>query len=125
MNTISLKPELNELYILNDFILDILKKENLQINQIVEEIFTNIVNYSNAEFIKVNTSFKNMIVTLEFIDDGIEFNPLKKENPKAPNTIDDAKIGGLGIFLTKQLADTLDYQYLNGKNHLKITKKVE
>ena len=125
MNTISLKPELNELYILNDFILDILKKENLQINLIVEEIFTNIVNYSNAEFIKVNTSFKNMIVTLEFIDDGIEFNPLKKENPKAPNTIDDAKIGGLGIFLTKQLADTLDYQYLNGKNHLKITKKVE
>ena len=125
MNTISLKPKLNELYILNDFILDILKKENLQINLIVEEIFTNIVNYSNSKFIKVNASFKNPTVTLEFIDDGIEFNPLKKENPKSPNTIDDAKIGGLGIFLTKQIADTLDYQYLNGKNHLKITKKVE
>ena len=105
MNTISLKPKLNELYILNDFILDIIKKENLQINLIVEEIFTNIVNYSNSKFIKVNASFKNPTVTLEFIDD--------------------AKIGGLGIFLTKQIADTLDYQYLNGKNHLKITKKVE
>ena len=125
MNTLSLKPKLNEIYKLNDFILDILKKENLQINLIVEEIFTNIVNYSNAKFIKVNASFKNLTVTLEFIDDGIEFNPLKKENPKAPNTIDDAKIGGLGIFLTKQIADELDYQYLNGKNHLKITKKME
>lgn len=125
MNSISLKNELNELYNLNDFILSILKKENLQVNLIAEEIFTNIVNYSNAEFIKVNGSFENQILTLEFIDNGIEFNPLKKENPKTPDNIDDAEIGGLGIFLAKEMSDELDYQYLNGENHLKVVKKVE
>lgn len=125
MNSISLKPKLTELYTLNDYILSILKKENFQVNLIVEEIFVNIVNYSAAQSIIVNANFENQILTLEFIDDGFEFNPLKKENPKAPDTIEDTKIGGLGIFLTKDIADEVDYQYLNGENHLKIVKKVE
>lgn len=125
MSSISLKKELKELYKLNEFIISILKKENLQVNLIAEEIFVNIVKYSNAEFIMVNGSFENQTLTLEFIDNGIEFNPLKKENPKRPSNIDDAKIGGLGIFLSKEMSDELDYQYLNGENHLKVVKKVE
>ena len=39
MNSISLKPELNELYTLNEFILTRINKENLQLDLIVEEIF--------------------------------------------------------------------------------------
>ena len=45
MNSITLKPELNELYTLNEFILNELPHENLKVDLIVEEIFTNIVNY--------------------------------------------------------------------------------
>ena len=125
MNTITLKPELNELYALNEFILNELPEENLQVNLIVEEIFSNIINYSKTDFITVNVEFNTPILTLEFIDNGLEFNPLLKENPKLPDSIDEAQIGGLGIFLTKQMADDISYDYLNGENHLKITKKVE
>ncbi|MBR6023355.1 MAG: ATP-binding protein [Methanobrevibacter sp.] len=125
MNTVTLKPELNELYVLNEFILNELPEENLQVNLIVEEIFSNIINYSKTDFITVNVEFNTPILTLEFIDDGLEFNPLLKENPKLPDSIDEAQIGGLGIFLTKQMADDISYDYLNGENHLKITKKVE
>ena len=125
MNTVTLKPELNELYVLNEFILNELPEENLQVNLIVEEIFSNIINYSKTDFITVNVEFNTPILTLEFIDNGLEFNPLLKENPKLPDSIDEAQIGGLGIFLTKQMADDISYDYLNGENHLKITKKVE
>jgi len=125
MNTISLQPELNELYRLNDFIIDNLKEENLQVNLITEEVFVNIVNYSNANFIKVNVEFETPTLTLEFIDNGIEFNPLLKEDPKAPETIEEAQIGGWGIFLAKEMADEIYYQHINGENHLKIIKKVE
>ena len=125
MSSITLKPELNELHTLNEFILNELPQENLQVNLIVEEIFVNIVNYSNSDFITVNAEYKDSILTIEFIDNGIEFNPLLKEDPEIPNSIDEAQIGGLGIFLTKKIADELDYQYLNFENHLKITKKVE
>ena len=125
MNTISLQPELNELYRLNDFIIDNLKEENLQVNLITEEVFVNIVNYSNADFIKVTVEFETPTLTLDFIDNGIEFNPLLKEDPKAPETIEEAQIGGWGIFLAKEMADEIYYQHINGENHLKIIKKVE
>lgn len=125
MNSITLKPELSELYSLNEFILNELPEENLQVNLIVEEIFVNIVNYSKAEFITINAEYEKQTLTLEFIDNGMEFNPLLKEDPNMPNSIDEAQIGGLGIFLTKEIADELDYHYVNGKNHLKIVKKVK
>ncbi len=124
MKSISLKPELTELYSLNEFILNELKEKNLQVDLIVEEIFVNIVNYSKTDFIKVNVEFENPTLTIEFIDNGIEFNPLIKEDPKMPETIDDTPIGGLGIYLTKEFADKIDYNRVNGENHLKIIKNV-
>ena len=51
MKSISLEPELNELYTLNEFVLSELGEENIQVNFIVEEIFVNIVNYSKTKFI--------------------------------------------------------------------------
>lgn len=125
MNSITLKPELTELYVLNKFILDKLPQENLHVSLIVEEIFVNIVKYSKTDYITVNVEYENPTLTLEFIDNGIPFNPLLKEDPKNPATIDDAEIGGLGIFLTKEMADDLGYHHINGENHLKIIKKVE
>ncbi len=122
MNSITLKPELDELYTLNEFILDKLPEEDIQVNLIVEELFVNIVNYSKTEFIKVNAEFKNSKLSIEFIDNGIQFNPLLKEDHKPTDDIDNAEIGGLGIFLTKQIADDLNYDYINSENHLKIIK---
>ena len=125
MRSINLNVNIKELYKLTDFIHETILKEDLQVDLIVEEVFANIVNYSKTEFITVNVEYINPTLTIEFIDNGIEFNPLLKENPTPPNNIDDADIGGLGIFLTKEMADELVYHYLNGKNHLKIIKKVE
>ena len=125
MNSISLKPELNELYNLNEFILTELPEENLQVNLIIEEVFVNIVNYSKAEFVTVNVEYNSPTLTIEFIDNGMEFNMLLEENPELPDNIDEAKIGGLGIFLTKELSDEIDYHYENGENHLTIIKNVE
>lgn len=125
MNSLKLNVDQNELYTLNNFIEKIIKKKDVQVDLIIEEIFINIVNYSNSDFIIVNTDFKDSILTLEFIDNGIQFNPLLKEDPNISDNIDDAQIGGLGIFLTKEMADEIDYHYINGENHLRIIKKVE
>ena len=48
------------------------------------------------------------------------FNPLLKKDPEKPKSIDEAKVGGLGIFLSKQIAE-MSYKYLNGENHLKVS----
>ena len=125
MNSVTLKPEINELYALNEFILNELGEKNIHVDLIVEEVFVNIVDYSKTDFIIVNAEFIKPTLTVEFIDNGIEFNPLLKENPLLPDDVDEAQIGGLGIFLTKEMADELDYIRINGENHLKIIKKVE
>ena len=125
MNSITLKPEITELYTLNEFVSNELPEENTYVNLIVEEVFVNIVDYSKADFIIVEIEYENGTIMLNFIDNGIEFNPILKENPELPDTLDEAQIGGLGILLTKELSDELDYHYINGENHLKIIKKVE
>ena len=125
MSSITLKPKLTELHTLNEFLLNELGVNEFQVNFIAEEIFVNIVNYSKTDFIIVNVEYDKPTLTLEFIDRGIKFNPLLKEDPETPDNIDEAQIGGLGIFLTKQLADDISYEYFNGENHLKIIKKVE
>ena len=125
MNSITIKPELEELHTLNEFILKELQKEDIKVNLIVEEIFVNIVNYSKTEFVTVNVDYTHPTLTLEFVDNGIEFNPLLKEKYVAPNSIEEAEIGGLGIFLTEELADDLKYQYINGEKHFQIIKNIE
>ena len=125
MNSITLKPELSELHNLNEFILKEIQKEDFKVNLIVEEIFVNIVNYSKTEYITVNVDYNPPTLILEFIDNGIEFNPLLKEKYAPPNSIEEAEIGGLGIFLTEELADELKYHYIDGENHLQIIKNVE
>ena len=117
--------DINELYRLNEFVNNLIQKEDFQVDLILEEVFANIVEYSNSEFVDVYADFENETLTMEFVDNGIPFNPLLKEDPDFPDNIDDAKIGGLGIFMTKETADELNYQYINGENHLKIIKKVE
>ena len=117
--------DINELYRLNEFIEDLTGKKDLKVDLIIEEVFANIVNHSKSEYIKVNAEIENQTLTIEFIDNGIPFDPTLNEDPKIPNTIEEAEIGGLGIFYTKEMSDKLEYQYLDNENHLKITKKLE
>lgn len=60
--------------------------------------------------------------SLEILDDGEAFNPLK-ETPDADtdSAIEDREIGGLGVFLVKNLSEDCHYQRIDGWNHLTIS----
>ena len=90
-----------------------------------EEIFSNIALYANTtNEVEVKTNIKNGLYTLTFADDGKEYNPLIKEDPNIHIPLEDRKVGGLGIFIVKKMADTLEYKYQNKKNILTIGIKV-
>lgn len=124
MNSLKLKVELKQLYNLNEFIKEHYPEQDITLKLVVEEIFVNIVNYSNAEYIIVNIEANNDL-TIEFIDNGIQFDPTLKEDPETPKNLDETQVGGLGIILVKNYADEIIYTYENNENHLKIIKKVE
>ena len=92
-----------------------------QIQLCVEEIFINICSYAYPEKKgEVEIVFRKNAedVKFEFIDTGIEFNPLEYRRQKP---IDEP--GGFGIYIVNHLMDSVTYERRNDQNHLKLTKK--
>jgi len=50
---------------------------------------------------------------------------LLAEAPDITLSAEERKIGGLGIFLVKQMADEIDYEFSDGCNVLKVRKYLE
>lgn len=98
----------------------------MQMNLVMEELFINIASYAyqnDAGTCKVIVDYdgeKQVTIILE--DNGIPFNPLEKDDPDITLSAEKREIGGLGIFITKQIMDDVEYQYENQKNILRMTK---
>ena len=58
------------------------------------------------------------------MDEGIPFDPLKKEEPDVSLSSEDRKVRGLGIFMVKKMMDKVSYKYENNNNILTIEKKL-
>lgn len=101
----------------------------MDISVAVEEIFVNIANYSyvpekgmatvNAELNK-----ERNLLSISFSDSGKPFNPLEKADPDITLSAEERNIGGLGIFMTKQMMDEVMYEYKDGLNILTMRKKL-
>ena len=95
-----------------------------EINICLDELFTNIVSYGFNDDLEHKIKFtmkaddNELIATIE--DDGVPFNPLKKMTTELPADVESAKIGGLGILITKELVDTISYERKRGRNRLTI-----
>ena len=99
----------------------------LSVEMAIEEIYLNIVYYAYAlkdgdAIILTDINEKDKILTLTFIDEGPEYNPLLKEDPDTTMDIMDRPIGGLGILMVKKMMDDVAYCRENGENHLTIKK---
>ena len=63
-------------------------------------------------------------VVLTFIDSGIAFNPLEKEDPNVNLPAEERQIGGLGIFMTKKTMDEVRYERAGDRNVLTLIKRI-
>jgi anti-sigma regulatory factor (Ser/Thr protein kinase) len=104
-------------------------KIQMQIDLAVEEIFVNIASYAydpetGPATVRVEVKPDGSAVIITFIDHGIPYDPLAKEDPDITLAADDRKIGGLGIFLVKKNMDNIRYEYKNGSNILSIEKNL-
>ena len=110
--------------------LDCSMKQQMQIDVAVEEIFVNIAHYAynpvvGAATIRVEVEEDPLTVVMTFIDGGVPYDPLAKEDPDVTLAANDRQIGGLGIFMVKKSMDDVIYNYEDGKNILTIKKQLE
>lgn len=95
----------------------------------IEEAVENVIRYAYAGgmgWIEVGTELDpdGVMLTILLRDAGIPFNPLEKPDPDVTLPVDEREIGGLGIFLCKQMMDHIEYRYVDGCNVLTMRKKV-
>lgn len=86
----------------------------------VDEIYSNIINYSGAELATISYEIKDGRLYITFTDDGIPYNPLEAEEPDITLSAEERKIGGLGIFMVKKMTESMEYTYEDDKNILKL-----
>lgn len=89
----------------------------------VEEVEENILNYSGTTWVEVNAESSGGVVSIVFRDGGVEFDPLAKEDPDINAPLEQRTVGGLGIFLCKQMMDSLNYHYENKCNVFEMKLK--
>jgi len=105
------------------------QEQIFQIDVCVEEIFSNIANYAyNPETgpatIRVEVKDDPRSVVLAFLDHGIPYDPLAKDDPDVSLDAARREIGGLGVYIVKKSMDHIAYEYKDGQNILTIKKNL-
>lgn len=98
----------------------------MQLAVAVEEIFVNIANYAyegKPGSATINIKADAHKASVSFADSGFPYDPLKKEDPNIEQAAEDRPIGGLGIFLVKEMSDEVTYERRDDMNILTIVKK--
>lgn len=102
-------------------------KAQMQLELVTEELFVNVASYAygdGAGDFTLRLREKAGELTMEFVDSGFPWDPLRKPDPDITLSAQERGIGGLGIFLVKKNTDSQSYAYIDGKNVLTLTKKL-
>lgn len=135
MDEITVDAVVENLDAITDFVdekleaLDCPMKAMTQINIAIDELFSNIAYYAYSPevgpaTVRVEVTEDSQYVRITFVDGGMPFDPLSKEDPDITASVDERSVGGLGIMMVKKTMDEVRYEYRDGKNILEIKKKL-
>lgn len=95
-----------------------------RVNLVLEELGLNVMTHgqrAGARELEVILTSEPDTVTMEIVDDGPPFDPLRDALP--PDTdapLDERPVGGLGVHLVREMMDEVRYRYEDGKNRLTL-----
>ena len=133
--SLTLKNDVKAVKVLNDFIKDV--NQSLEIDPslgmslrlAVEEAVVNVMDYAyppgteGEMTIDVDVTADRLRYTLT--DQGMSFAPTDVMRADTTLSVEDRPIGGLGIFLVRNLMDVINYERFEGKNVLTMWKKID
>ena len=129
-NILETIPNASSISQVNDFMENILQSVNVPLKistklcVAVDEIYSNVVHYSGAKKAGIHFIHENDCVKVIVWDDGVEFNPLLNIDPDTSLSAEERPIGGLGIYMTKQMMDSVAYEYKDNLNYFTMTKNI-
>ena len=99
------------------------------LNLVLEEAVSNVILYAYPKeeqqeiVLTAKMSDKNLIFVLT--DGGKEFDPTQAPDADVTLSAEERQIGGLGIFLIRQIMNKVEYQRIDGKNVLTLGKQLD
>lgn len=101
----------------------------MSLNLALEEAVTNVILYAYSEGtvgeVCIDAVWDAGQLTFTVTDSGKPFDPTGKEDADITLSAEERPIGGLGIFLVKQLMDEIKYERVDGKNILTMKKNLQ
>lgn len=108
--------------------LELDKKQASGLRLALEEAVVNVINYAYPEGesgeILVNADTNGHEVRFTITDSGYPFDPTTVLKPDTTLDAQNRPIGGLGIFLSRKLVDSISYSRIGPKNVLSLTKNI-
>ena len=99
-------------------------KSLMEIDIAVDEIFSNIAQYSGASEASVVCGVRKGRAVIRFEDDGRPYDPLSASDPDVTLAAGEREAGGLGVFLVKKMMDRVSYEYKDGRNRFLMEKNL-
>ena len=98
-------------------------------NLCVEELLVNSIKHgyggTAAPDIEVDVQLTPAALIIEVSDGAPPFDPTSDSAaPDVDAELDDRPVGGLGIHLVKQMTDEMSYRRDNGRNRVRLVKKI-
>ena len=98
------------------------------LNLVIEEAVVNIIHYAypkeEHQYIYLSAHLHEGSIVLVLTDTGKEFDPTLAPDADITLSAEDREIGGLGIFLIRQIMNEVRYERIDGKNVLTLEKRL-
>ena len=132
--SIILANDISEISKLNQFVEEIGEEFSLSpaivfnLTLVLEEAVVNVINYAypkeEHESIYLSARLHEGSIVLVLTDTGVEFDPTLAPEADITLSAEERPIGGLGIFLIRQIMNEVRYERIDGKNILTLEKKL-
>lgn len=99
------------------------EEKRTEIGICAEEIFVNIASYAypgTGGSVLIEERIHENILSLVFKDSGIPFDPLRHSDPDTTLPEGERRVGGLGIYMVRNMTDRIWYVYQDGMNCLHL-----
>ena len=100
------------------------------LNLVLEEAVVNVIQYAYPEgeegtlTIEVEWKAEENILQFTLSDGGKPFDPTAVPDADTSLSVEERPIGGLGIFLIRQMMDCVEYRYYYNRNTLVMQKRI-
>jgi sigma-B regulation protein RsbU (phosphoserine phosphatase) len=131
---VTLHNDVKEVSRLSTFIKDVMTRLGIgkplapKLRLALEEAVVNVMEYAYPAGIQgdidVRATYDGERLRFIISDSGIAFNPTETASADTTLTAEERPVGGLGILLMRELMDFINYERVEGRNILTLTKRI-